>query len=97
MVVTREETVEGKKVYAMDAIIGEGLKSKDAGIDVENLKGSDLIAGAIARAYNEVFILSYVTGRSAGIGAYLKRLRQRVIQMVNGPTILTGGSTAPRS
>ena len=74
----------------MDAIMGESLKSAAGGIGVENLKGSGLIDGESARAYNEVFTLSYVTGRSAGIGAYLNRLRQRVIQMVNGPTILTG-------
>jgi len=89
-VVAREETVDGKKVYAMDAIIGEGLKSTAGGIGVENLQGSGLIAGETSRAYNEIFTLSYVTGRSVGIGAYLNRLGQRVIQMVNGPMILTG-------
>ena len=31
-----------------------------------------------------------MTGRSVGIGAYLNRLGQRVIQMQNGPMILTG-------
>jgi len=85
-----EVTVDGKKCYALDAIIGEGLKSTQGGIGVENLKGSGLIAGETARAYNEIFTLSYVTGRSVGIGAYLNRLGQRVIQMVNGPMILTG-------
>jgi acetyl-CoA carboxylase/biotin carboxylase 1 len=89
-VVAREETVDGKKVFAIDAIIGEGLKSTAGGIGVENLKGSGLIAGETSRAYNEIFTLSYVTGRSVGIGAYLNRLGQRVIQMVNGPMILTG-------
>eukprot|EP00441_Pelagodinium_beii_P036360 CAMPEP_0197642468 /NCGR_PEP_ID=MMETSP1338-20131121/16115_1 /TAXON_ID=43686 ORGANISM="Pelagodinium beii, Strain RCC1491" /NCGR_SAMPLE_ID=MMETSP1338 /ASSEMBLY_ACC=CAM_ASM_000754 /LENGTH=2163 /DNA_ID=CAMNT_0043215591 /DNA_START=12 /DNA_END=6503 /DNA_ORIENTATION=+ len=85
-----EVTVDGAKCYALDAIIGEGLKSTKGGIGVENLKGSGLIAGETARAYNEIFTLSYVTGRSVGIGAYLNRLGQRVIQMVNGPMILTG-------
>ena len=37
-----------------------------------------------------MFTLSCVTGRSAGIGADMNRLGQRVIQMVNGPTTLTG-------
>jgi len=85
-----EVEVDGKKVYQLDAIIGMDQKSTAGGIGVENLKGSGLIAGETARAYNEVFTLSYVTGRSVGIGAYLNRLGQRVIQMVNGPMILTG-------
>eukprot|EP00441_Pelagodinium_beii_P031460 CAMPEP_0197637908 /NCGR_PEP_ID=MMETSP1338-20131121/12992_1 /TAXON_ID=43686 ORGANISM="Pelagodinium beii, Strain RCC1491" /NCGR_SAMPLE_ID=MMETSP1338 /ASSEMBLY_ACC=CAM_ASM_000754 /LENGTH=2142 /DNA_ID=CAMNT_0043210401 /DNA_START=44 /DNA_END=6472 /DNA_ORIENTATION=+ len=85
-----EVAVNGEKRYALDAIIGEGLASTKGGIGVENLKGSGMIAGETARAYNEIFTLSYVTGRSVGIGAYLNRLGQRVIQMVNGPMILTG-------
>jgi len=90
VVEAHEVTVNGKKQFVIDAIIGEGLKSTQGGIGVENLKGSGLIAGETAKAYNEVFTLSYVTGRSVGIGAYLNRLGQRVIQMVNGPMILTG-------
>ena len=87
---THTVTVGGKKHYVIDSIIGEGLKSTQGGIGVENLRGSGLIAGETSKAYNEVFTLSYVTGRSVGIGAYLNRLGQRVIQMVNGPMILTG-------
>lgn len=86
------QRVNGKKHFVIDAIIGEGLKSTQGGIGVENLQGSGLIAGETSKAYNEVFTLSYVTGRSVGIGAYLNRLGQRVIQMVNGPMILTGFS-----
>jgi acetyl-CoA carboxylase/biotin carboxylase 1 len=85
-----EATVDGKKVQILEAVIGDGQKSTAGGIGVENLRGSGLIAGETSRAYNEVFTLSYVTGRSVGIGAYLNRLGQRVIQMVNGPMILTG-------
>jgi len=73
--------------YALDAVIG-----KIHGIGVENLRGSGTIAGETARAYNDVFTLSYVTGRSVGIGAYLVRLGQRTIQMEVGPMILTGFS-----
>ena len=62
------------------------------GIGVENLRGSGTIAGETARAYDDVFTLSYVTGRSVGIGAYLVRLGQRTIQMAVGPMILTGYS-----
>lgn len=86
------QRVNGKKHFVIDAIIGEGLKSTKGGIGVENLQGSGLIAGETSKAYNEVFTLSYVTGRSVGIGAYLNRLGQRVIQMVNGPMILTGAA-----
>lgn len=77
----------GEIRYKLDAIIGQ-----IHGIGVENLKGSGLIAGETARAYDEGFTLSYVTGRSVGIGAYLNRLGQRVIQMNQGPMILTGYS-----
>ena len=59
-------------------------------IGVENLRGSGLIAGETSRAYAETFTLSYITGRSVGIGAYLCRLGQRTIQMREGPLILTG-------
>ena len=61
-----------------------------AGIGVENLRGSGTIAGETSRAYADAFTLSYVTGRSVGIGAYLNRLTSRVIQMRQGPLILTG-------
>ncbi len=55
------------------------------GIGVENLRGSGMIAGETSRAYDEAFTLSYVTGRSVGIGAYLVRLGQRTIQMRCAP------------
>jgi len=90
VVVGKKVTLAGRTVYEIESIIGEGLKSTAGGIGVENLQGSGLIAGETSRAYSEVFTLSYVTGRSVGIGAYLNRLGQRVIQMVNGPMILTG-------
>eukprot|EP00543_Licmophora_paradoxa_P006771 CAMPEP_0202445904 /NCGR_PEP_ID=MMETSP1360-20130828/4612_1 /ASSEMBLY_ACC=CAM_ASM_000848 /TAXON_ID=515479 /ORGANISM="Licmophora paradoxa, Strain CCMP2313" /LENGTH=2079 /DNA_ID=CAMNT_0049062311 /DNA_START=41 /DNA_END=6280 /DNA_ORIENTATION=+ len=73
--------------YALSDIIGT-----NHGIGVENLQGSGKIAGETSRAYDEIFTLSYVTGRSVGIGAYLVRLGQRVIQMKQGPIILTGFS-----
>eukprot|EP00913_Durusdinium_trenchii_P015034 g14099.t1 len=52
--------------------------------------GYALEAVETSRAYNDIFTLSYVTGRSVGIGAYLNRLGQRVIQSVDGPLVLTG-------
>jgi len=81
------KTVDGENRYVLEAIIGQ-----THGIGVENLRGSGLIAGETSRAYDETFTLSYVTGRSVGIGAYLNRLGQRVIQMQQGPMILTGYS-----
>jgi hypothetical protein len=56
------------------------------GIGVENLRGSGMIAGETSRAYDETFTLSYVTGRSVGIGAYLVRLGQRTIQVITRMT-----------
>jgi acetyl-CoA carboxylase/biotin carboxylase 1 len=73
--------------WALDDIIGTTF-----GIGVENLQGSGKIAGETSQAYHDVFTLSYVTGRSVGIGAYLVRLGQRIIQKSQGPIILTGYS-----
>jgi len=78
---------DGEKRYKLTAIIGQ-----INGIGVENLRGSGMIAGETSRAYDDTFTLSYITGRSVGIGAYLVRLGQRTIQMENGPIILTGFS-----
>ncbi len=78
---------DGEVRYALDDIVGT-----IHGIGVENLRGSGMIAGETSRAYDETFTLSFVTGRSVGIGAYLVRLGKRVIQMVDGPMILTGYS-----
>lgn len=80
--VNAHEVPEG---WAIDDIIGT-----NHGIGVENLRGSGMIAGETSRAYDEIFTLSYVTGRSVGIGAYLVRLGQRIIQMKQGPMLLTG-------
>ncbi|KAI3651231.1 hypothetical protein MP228_004712 [Amoeboaphelidium protococcarum] len=60
------------------------------GIGVENLKGSGMIAGSTSRAYKDIFTISMVSCRSVGIGAYLVRLGQRVIQVDGHPIILTG-------
>jgi len=78
---------DGEKRFKLEDIVGQ-----QDGIGVENLRGSGMIAGETSAAYEETFTLSYVTGRSVGIGAYINRLAQRVIQMANGPMILTGFS-----
>jgi len=77
--------VDGETRWVLDDIVGTVH-----GIGVENLRGSGLIAGETSHAYDETFTLSYVTGRTVGIGAYLVRLGQRTIQMSDGPIILTG-------
>lgn len=80
-----EIVVGGEKRMKLDDIIGQ-----IHGIGVENLRGSGMIAGEQSAAYADSFTLSYISGRSVGIGAYLCRLGQRNIQMTNGPLILTG-------
>ncbi len=78
--------VSGQIRYVITDIIGE-----EADLGVENLMGSGLIAGETARAYNDIFTLTLVVGRSVGIGAYLVRLGQRTIQKTRqSPIILTG-------
>ena len=59
----------GETRYRLAAILGVSDSYEDcsectgAGIGVENLRGSGLIAGETSRAYDETFTLSYVTGR----------------------------------
>ncbi|KAK3001001.1 hypothetical protein RJ639_021732 [Escallonia herrerae] len=78
----------GETRWIIDTIIG-----KEDGLGVENLTGSGAIAGAFSRAYNETFTLTYVTGKTVGIGAYLARLGMRCIQRLDHPIILTGFSS----
>lgn len=51
-----------------------------------------MIAGETSQAYNEIVTISMVTCRAIGIGAYLLRLGQRVIQIESAHIILTGYS-----
>lgn len=74
------------RVYKIVDIIGSQI-----GLGVENLCGSGAIAGETSKAYKSVMTLTYVTGRTVGIGAYLTRLGHRVIQKATGaPILLTG-------
>ncbi|KAI3757396.1 hypothetical protein L6452_04933 [Arctium lappa] len=77
----------GETRWIIDTIVG-----KEDGLGVENLSGSGAIAGAYSKAYKETFTLTYVTGRTVGIGAYLARLGMRCIQRLDQPIILTGFS-----
>ncbi|KAJ3107045.1 acetyl-coenzyme-A carboxylase [Phlyctochytrium planicorne] len=86
--VIAEEIVDnGETRYRIVDIIG-----LQHGIGAENLQGSGMIAGVTSQAYKDIFTLSIVTCRSVGIGAYLVRLGQRVIQVEYTPIILTGAS-----
>ncbi|KAM9055974.1 acetyl-CoA carboxylase 2 isoform 6-T6 [Megaptera novaeangliae] len=76
---------EGESRYVITDIIG-----KEDGLGVENLRGSGMIAGETSLDYDEIVTISLVTCRALGIGAYLVRLGQRVIQVENSHIILTG-------
>lgn len=78
---------EGESRYKITDIIG-----KDDGLGVENLRYAGMIAGETSRAYDEVVTISMVSCRAIGIGSYLVRLGQRVIQIENSQIILTGYS-----
>ncbi|KAM9858236.1 acetyl-CoA carboxylase 2 isoform 2-T2 [Aulostomus maculatus] len=77
----------GESRYIITDIIGT-----HDGLGVENLRGSGTIAGESSQAYEEIVTISMVTCRAIGIGAYLVRLGQRVIQVENSHIILTGAS-----
>ena len=76
---------EGEPRYKITDIIG-----KDDGLGVENLRYAGLIAGETSRAYESIVTISMVSCRTIGIGSYLVRLGQRVIQIENSHIILTG-------
>lgn len=73
------------KRYKITDIIGQ-----QDGLGVENLRYAGMIAGETSQAYNEIVTISMVTCRAIGIGSYLLRLGQRVIQIENSHIILTG-------
>lgn len=78
--------LDGEELYKITSIIGS-----EPDLGVENLKGSGLIAGETSLAYDEIFTMTIVLGRTVGIGAYLVRLGQRTIQKTSAsPIILTG-------
>ena len=64
--------INNEKRHIITDIIG-----KQHGIGVENLSGSGKIAGETSKAYEDIFTLTYITGRCVGIGAYLARLGQK--------------------
>lgn len=47
-----------------------------------------MIASTTSAAYHDIFTLTFVTGRSIGVGAYVARLSTRVIQHQDAPLLL---------
>eukprot|EP00095_Tigriopus_kingsejongensis_P004246 maker-scaffold711_size108467-snap-gene-0.33 protein:Tk04246 transcript:maker-scaffold711_size108467-snap-gene-0.33-mRNA-1 annotation:"hypothetical protein DAPPUDRAFT_222043" len=78
---------DGESRYQITDVIGQ---ADDIG--VENLSAAGLIAGETSQAYQEIVTISMTTARAIGIGAYLVRLGQRVVQIENSAIILTGAS-----
>lgn len=80
----KAELIAERNHYKLTDVLG--------GLGVEVLSGSALIASETNLACEEgsAPTISFVTGRSVGIGAYLVRLGQRVIQRTSQPIILTG-------
>jgi Carboxyl transferase domain len=62
--------------WRLTDVIGE-----EAGLGVECLSGSGAVAAAFARAYEEGFTVTLVSGRTVGIGAYLARLGHRCARL----------------
>jgi len=84
--VVRAELDENNR-YRITDVLG-----KDNDLGVENLSAAGMIAGETARAYHEIVTISMVSARAIGIGAYLVRLGQRVVQVENSSIILTGAA-----
>ncbi len=61
-------------------------------LGVENLSAAAMIAGETSQAYQDIVTMSMVSARAIGIGAYLVRLGQRVVQVENSAIILTGAA-----
>lgn len=76
---------EGEVRYKITTVIGLA-----DGLGVENLRGSGVIAGETSQAYNDTFTLTFVEGPNVGIGSYVTRLGQRVIQKEGSYNNLTG-------
>ncbi|KZV28923.1 hypothetical protein F511_13718 [Dorcoceras hygrometricum] len=86
--------LNGETRWVIDIILGKNnsesvMKEEDLS---QTINGSGAIASAYLRAYKETFTLTYVTGTTVGIGAYLARFGIRSIQRQDQPIILTGFS-----
>jgi len=57
---------------------------------VVNLDGSALLVAEMARARNEIMTITFVIDRTVGVGAYLARLSERIVQRSDSSILLTG-------
>lgn len=55
-----------------------------------NLDGSALLVAEMARARNEIMTITFVIDRTVGVGAYLARLSERIVQRSDSSILLTG-------
>ena len=85
-----EDYIKYKDEVVVEKINNHYLIKSIKNNGVKNLNGSALIASETSKCCNEIFTLTYVTGRSVGIGAYLTKLGLRTIQKNDSPILLTG-------
>ena len=55
-----------------------------------NLDGSALLVSEMAKARNDILTITFVVERTVGVGAYLARLSERIVQRRDSPILLTG-------
>ena len=55
-----------------------------------NLDGSALLVSEMAKARNEILTITFVIDRTVGVGAYLARLSERIVQRSDSAILLTG-------
>ena len=83
-----DERDDEEKVQFHNRIVA--IIGAEEGLGVESLQGAGKIAAETSIANREIFTLGYSTARNIGIGSYVLRLGQRVIQHNDAPIILTG-------
>ncbi|XP_073285190.1 acetyl-CoA carboxylase 1-like [Primulina huaijiensis] len=95
-VIAHELTLPNGEIrWVIDTILGKvdsDAMMKEGDLIADVINGTGAIARAYLRAYEETFTLTYVTGTTVGIGAYLARFGIRCIQRNDQPILLTGFS-----
>ncbi len=75
------EYVSNKNHYKITRVNNPGLI---------NLDGSALLVSEMAKARNDIMTITFVVERTVGVGAYLARLSERIVQRSDSPILLTG-------
>jgi acetyl-CoA carboxylase carboxyltransferase component/biotin carboxyl carrier protein len=78
------------QVFATENEKGQWVIERILSPGVGNLDAAAWTASETVRTYDKVPTIVYVTGRSVGIGAYLCKLNERVVQKRDSPILLTG-------